>query len=173
MALVICPECGDKVSNMAQACPHCGYPILDIAKESSVECYDLMLNSISTNQELKLKTIKTIREIKGFGLSEALQFINSVPLAILSCVKKSDAQKVKREFEKMGCNVTLIKSNSETPSEQDAVNEYIENIGKLVCPRCKSTQITTGTKGYGLIRGFIGSNKTVNRCGSCGYSWEP
>lgn len=27
MALMICPECTGKVSDMAYSCPHCGYPI--------------------------------------------------------------------------------------------------------------------------------------------------
>lgn len=41
------------------------------------------------------------------------------------------------------------------------------------CPKCGSTQITTGQRGYSLITGFLGSNKTVNRCANCGYSWKP
>jgi len=41
------------------------------------------------------------------------------------------------------------------------------------CPRCGSTVITTGRRGYSLLTGFIGSNKTVNRCANCGYSWKP
>ena len=41
------------------------------------------------------------------------------------------------------------------------------------CPRCNSTAITTGARGYSMISGFIGSSKTVNRCGNCGYKWEP
>ena len=28
MALMRCPECRDKVSSKAAACPHCGYPVL-------------------------------------------------------------------------------------------------------------------------------------------------
>ncbi len=41
------------------------------------------------------------------------------------------------------------------------------------CPKCGSKSITTGQKGYGLVMGFLGSNKTVNRCGSCGHTWQP
>lgn len=41
------------------------------------------------------------------------------------------------------------------------------------CPKCGSKSITTGQKGFGLIMGFVGSNKTVNRCGSCGHIWQP
>jgi len=27
MALIVCPECNNKVSDQAEACPHCGYPV--------------------------------------------------------------------------------------------------------------------------------------------------
>ena len=28
MAIILCPECEGKVSNLSTSCPHCGYPIL-------------------------------------------------------------------------------------------------------------------------------------------------
>lgn len=44
---------------------------------------------------------------------------------------------------------------------------------KVYCPKCSSSSIITGQKGFTLLTGFLGSNKTVNRCGNCGYSWSP
>ena len=41
------------------------------------------------------------------------------------------------------------------------------------CPKCGSTAITSGQRGYSLLTGFIGSSKTVNRCANCGYKWKP
>lgn len=46
-----------------------------------------------------------------------------------------------------------------------------ENIIK--CPRCGSTQISTGARGWKWTTGFIGSSKTVNRCANCGNTWTP
>lgn len=43
----------------------------------------------------------------------------------------------------------------------------------LRCPKCGSTSVTTGSRGYSLLTGFLGSGKTVNRCGSCGHKWKP
>lgn len=48
-----------------------------------------------------------------------------------------------------------------------------EKKNQICCPRCGSTQITTGQRGYSFLTGFLGSNKTVNRCANCGYSWKP
>lgn len=41
------------------------------------------------------------------------------------------------------------------------------------CPKCSSTQITTGARGYSMMWGFLGAGKTVNRCARCGHKWEP
>jgi len=47
------------------------------------------------------------------------------------------------------------------------------NSVKPHCPKCNSTAITAGQRGYKLMTGFLGSNKTVNRCANCGHSWSP
>lgn len=52
-------------------------------------------------------------------------------------------------------------------------NEQEQESNQVRCPKCGSTQITTGQRGYSLFSGFLGSNKTVNRCAACGYSWKP
>ena len=54
---------------------------------------------------------------------------------------------------------------------QRRVEEEAKNT--IRCPKCGSIQITTGQRGYSLLTGFLGSNKTVNRCANCGYSWKP
>ena len=40
-------------------------------------------------------------------------------------------------------------------------------------PKCGSTNITAGQRGYSFWTGFLGSNKTVNRCSNCGHTWKP
>lgn len=50
-------------------------------------------------------------------------------------------------------------------------NEKTSN--SVYCPKCKSTQISTGSRGYSMVTGFIGSGKTVNRCARCGHKWTP
>ncbi len=41
------------------------------------------------------------------------------------------------------------------------------------CPRCGSTNITAGQRGFSLLTGFVGSGRTVNRCANCGHKWRP
>lgn len=55
--------------------------------------------------------------------------------------------------------------------QQKSSNKQNEN--KVRCPKCGSTNITAGQRGYSLLTGFIGSGNTVNRCAKCGYKWSP
>lgn len=60
----------------------------------------------------------------------------------------------------------------------DAMSKYAGTItsndsNQVKCPKCGSTSITAGQRGYSLLTGFIGSGKTVNRCANCGHKWKP
>jgi tellurium resistance protein TerD len=58
---------------------------------------------------------------------------------------------------------------------------------EVTCPKCGSTQVSGGTKGFGLgkaivgdvllgpvglLGGFLGSKKVMVSCLSCGFRWE-
>ena len=43
----------------------------------------------------------------------------------------------------------------------------------ISCPKCSSTAIVIGSRGFSIWTGFFGSGKTVNRCGNCGHRWYP
>jgi RNA polymerase subunit RPABC4/transcription elongation factor Spt4 len=38
--LLNCPECGGQVSDKAQACPSCGYPVAEILNQGRISLYD-------------------------------------------------------------------------------------------------------------------------------------
>lgn len=44
---------------------------------------------------------------------------------------------------------------------------------QLHCPKCGSTAVAIGKRGFSLLTGMLGANQTVNRCGKCGHSWKP
>lgn len=60
---------------------------------------------------------------------------------------------------------------AQAEQHKDTENSQHDNIPK--CPKCGSTAITAGQRGYSFLTGFIGSSKTVNRCANCGYKWKP
>ena len=45
--------------------------------------------------------------------------------------------------------------------------ERLDENGNVCCPICKSTQISTGLRGFGYF------SQPVNICAMCGYSWRP
>ena len=57
--------------------------------------------------------------------------------------------------------------------QQEQARVAREESNKVRCPKCGSTQITTGARGVNHFWGFIGASKTVNRCGNCGHTWTP
>ena len=56
---------------------------------------------------------------------------------------------------------------------QQQENNRIQSNNTVKCPKCGSTNVTAGQRGYSLLTGFIGSGNTVNRCAKCGYKWKP
>ena len=44
---------------------------------------------------------------------------------------------------------------------------------KVTCPKCGSTDISSGTRGFSMFTGFVGSGSPRNVCLKCGYKWKP
>ena len=56
---------------------------------------------------------------------------------------------------------------------QQQENSRAQAANTVKCPRCGSTNITAGQRGFSLLTGFVGSGRTVNRCANCGHKWKP
>lgn len=175
MAIIKCPECGKEVSEKAEICIHCGYPLKESQKEI---LYDVVFEGINDNKSIsnnRAKVVGQIRQLKSIGLTEAKDFIDNPPGVIISGTSLSNANWVKNALSQFGCSINIKVSSELEKSMQDSkISNYTSNGGgSLLCPHCGSNQITTGQRGYSLFSGFFGSNKTVNRCAVCGWSWEP
>lgn len=184
MALITCPECGKEVSDKAKMCPNCGYPINDptVPDVKNNICafkgqrYDLteVLEYIEKTYDengycVDPKTpayfaLKRIIPTIGCDTNELLGYLaryRKVP--DFNFIPTGDPDKYR-----------LIKPKDYDPNF-NIHKAFEEEQKKLIpkCPKCGSTSITTGSRGYSLFTGFLGSGKTVNRCGNCGYKWEP
>lgn len=78
------------------------------------------------------------------------------------------------------CRVTYPRRLSRCPGcAEKNYTEILENTASkflddpVRCPNCNSTSISTGTRGWSMMWGFIGSGSTVNRCARCGHKWKP
>lgn len=171
MALIICPECGREISSKARCCVHCGFPMDEIIE-----------NQPNNNEESNICVI----DGRPYDLSDVKTKLLLFPTGKLESEKdKEELHKIQKDLcwridgFSIFASVLLtneIRNTRLVPStfnaEQYAV-KFKKDDGKLHCPKCNSTNITTGSRGYNIVWGFIGSGKTVNRCGKCGYKWEP
>lgn len=168
MALITCPECGHTVSSFASACPQCGYPIKETSSEAigvqTAEKYDLIYQCGYIGN---LDKIKAIKEIAGATLTVAHNAVSNPPATVASNLTAADASAMKKRFEERKIQVVVVPSDG----AEEGIEQYRCDV--ITCPRCGSSNISTNKRGYSLLSGFIGSNKTVNRCGKCGHAWEP
>lgn len=167
MALITCPECKKQVSDKANSCPNCGYPMNLQKAAITSEKYTVILQCVLNN---KIEIIKYIDELLKIGIYKSKMLVDNTPSIILKNLSFENANIIKLKLEQLNAKVIIEKYNKDIDDSQITQSHKIDI---LACPRCGSTAITTGQRGFGLLTGFLGSNKTVNRCGKCGHSWEP
>lgn len=173
MALIKCPECKQDVSTFASCCPNCGFPITNMNVDK-LELYELTAESYIVANRKHGRIGRWL--LKDIMQGELNLHISDLPQKILSGMSKENAEKIASIMKSSGYVVTISKDNaSSEPSKFDKnATEHFKNIqGKVTCPDCGSTSITTGSRGYSLLTGFVGSGRTTNRCGRCGYKWNP
>lgn len=127
-------------------------------------------------------SLSVLHLLKNVYKSE-LWYSRSVPgTTLLKGIDASNVDYLKEQFLKMGYVMSFVPSkddflnpiNSKIKEFKEQHKQEIEERNKpLTCPRCGSTSIVIGESGFSIFSGFWGSNKTVNRCGKCGYSWQP
>ena len=186
MALISCPECNHQISDKALSCPSCGYPL-----STTTNIQNNTTNETSKNEKYcvilkrcdgmyKIETIKKIRILLNTGLKEAKDLVDTTPNILINNISLERAKTIKDIFTKIGAIIEIEPYNeqnqnlSSTQTKQQItqiLNKYQEDTVR--CPRCGSTTVTTGQRGFNIWTGFLGSNKTVNRCAKCGYDWQP
>lgn len=201
MALIKCPDCGREVSSFADKCINCGYPINIKANTNKVDPIP-MSNASAGNALVDIIFISSSNYKQTTAWLERIndkynnpEFYSNVDLyagrnILFLGFSKSSADWICNAAKDYGkCTLEICNSNETKEclissrignllSHQNQIQNYQENLDKkkhepILCPKCGSSHISTGQRGYSLIWGFIGSNKTVNRCAKCGHSWKP
>lgn len=182
MAIIKCSECGHDVSTFAEKCQYCGCPVCissNISDKSELKNnkqYDIILVSCGKHE---LEAGRFVREANSISLSESIKICENLPQKIISNISLDYANKVKEKLSEIDCVCNIIESNDPFIIDKTAIEDAIEKTFLFtkdmppICPRCGSSCISTGQRGYSLFCGFLGSNQTVNRCAKCGYSWKP
>ena len=112
-----------------------------------------------------IDTMLTRNDFKAIG--EYSNYNRDLLLAMIE-LRKKDVIEFETKMQPFRQDAKRREEESEKRTQ-----EYLAQKDLPRCPKCGSTSITAGQKGYSLLTGFIGSSKTVNRCAKCGYKWKP
>ena len=163
-------------------CKYCGIEYVGIAEETHMHKNCCPECSSVFNGWIEFMMNPMLYECSWCGNKRKHTLVNNDELIGVECKKCSHIDVI--YYKEPGTGLYMVK-NSETgelelvkrdppKKEEEKVEEPTHYYEEPVrCPKCSSTQITTGSRGYSMVWGFIGSGKTVNRCGKCGHSWKP
>lgn len=161
--LVICPECRGKVSDQAEVCVHCGFPIkkrMDIKINTNTCLIDGIsrdlteqINNIDNPQYQPLKQL-----VKEYNMS-----IRDAS-TLWMIIKKF--KQIPSEYNSSQCE--------EYRKQLDEIEKSQQNIPK--CPTCGSTnieKISVTKKAFGgVMLGLFSSDiRNTMHCKNCGYKW--
>lgn len=171
MALIYCPECKKQISNKAETCPNCGYPLNETLIDNTK--YNIILTDVKLKRGHLVDDF--LIDAKKISFKEATNILFHPPCVIFNNISLINAKRIEEELLKCNCKVNIIKSDDNSiQSDEILVDDYFnKHSNEPHCPRCGSTKITAGQRGYSLITGFFGSNQTINRCANCGHTWKP
>lgn len=157
MALIKCPECGKDISSLSEKCINCGFPLKDMHK-SGVCVIGGKSHDLSLIRDRLLAADLGNKEETNAIVWDLYHAVGSISIYAASALAKE------------------ILNTKSVPASYDGSHLTVRSKtddGRLHCPRCDSTNVVTGQRGYSMVWGFVGSNRTMNRCGKCGYKWEP
>lgn len=165
MSLIKCPECGKEISDKAEQCIHCGYPLKNNINKSNL--FNLVLVSFGNEP---VKTIKIIRETTGLGLAEAKNVVDNVPCIFLKGLSYERCKEIQEVFNTCGATVEIADDNYDI----SCLKKNINIQPQVRCPFCNSTNVNkiSGTKkamsiiGFGILSNKIGKQWHCNNCKS-------
>lgn len=190
--LIKCPECNKEISDKAENCPHCGFPL---PKHPDLENNILLFKgklyditpAIDFMKEFDFNTNKMddvdkygdlmdimdecIANIEGYEENELIGYLERykhvpdfdfIPTGDVFRYDSHDDPNWKLEHDENG--------NYIGPDMKSYCNK---KPPKPHCPRCGSTSIGTTTRGYSFWTGFLGSGTPMNVCQNCGHKWKP
>lgn len=184
MALITCPECGNKVSDKSKMCVHCGYPLENYQFSQKIVCprcnnendpdssfcteCGSPLTSVAVKQPTKQIKQTVICPFCGFGNEPGSIFctncgksidINMINTAIQKRqleIMESEARA--RKAQEKANRAEQLERQKTMELEQKVLKAQARDMKKMArCPRCSSTSLSSNKKGYGIGKGLIGA----------------
>lgn len=180
MALITCPECGQKISDKSPACIHCGYPLQEIKK------YETIWNGRDVSKINEYLDNLNANEKQDFILF--CEYIEDRNKPLVDPTKKNTNKPFQGEYYNKFYDFMAELGYYYKISNDDAgkfILDYLRSknyaptphpstqTNQVTCPKCGSVSITTEKRGFDLMWGFLGSEwVTYNVCQKCGHRWK-
>ena len=141
-----------------------------------------------------------LQEVLGYNLQQSLDIEHSLPFTMAINLTLEQVKLIMQPFINHDIRVQIIDEDTEKTvmckdigivkceikrpyydspiigMDNQAIESPIHYDPSSVapkCPKCGSSTVVTGRKGFSVMTGFIGSGATMNRCGRCGHKWKP
>lgn len=194
MGLVICPDCGEKISEHSEICIKCGFPLQKFLKEHNITNVSGVLvcpkcakvyngwNMIRYDlpQHLKCKycgtivvqTNKDIEEIYKLGCKLSDEDFNQIKINLAK--EFGNNQFDEKAFNH--CIQAIDEEIQDYIKQIDSKNQQSQQSNQPKCPTCGSTnieKISTAKKAAGgfMFGLFSKTAKSQFACKDCGYKW--
>ncbi len=182
MGLVFCPECKKKVSECAEACPDCGFPISKFIKDNnftdfskafvcpkcadSYVCDDIPFqfkceycNTILVQTDMDRKELSSLGTLK---VNEEKFRNKTIELAKKYGNNQFSQEKYNNRI------IKLERDVRERARQRELKEQQSQNVPK--CPKCGSTEIQVLPRMLGISKIFA-SNRVDRVCVNCKYRW--
>lgn len=148
--IMYCDICGAKFEDdkKIDECPECLTPFSDVDKNSIIK--------------------ESKSPIPYGGIVKEISMDESFMISMIDLYKRDpiEYQLKIQQFK------TQLQQQKPVENVADQISSN-SNDNQSTCPKCGSTNITEGTKGFSLVTGFIGSGKFRYVCKNCGNKWKP
>lgn len=179
MSLIKCPECKREISDQANSCPHCGFPL---QKKERLKNITYSVKLVKTGRGM-IEAVWVIRDVTGLGLVDA-DFISRNNMYVMLDISLEEAKRIKKLLEDASPEVEAeiqpyeewqrtyrpVKTNGSHSSN----SSHIQQISQTpLCPYCSSanTKKISGTSRVGSVLMFGLFSKKIGKqwhCNSCG-----
>lgn len=195
MGLIICPDCGEKISEHSEICIKCGFPLQKFLKEHNItnvsgvlvcpKCayiyngWDMIRYDLP--QHLKCEYCGTIVVQTNEDIEEIFKL--SVPRSKEEEYKSKSINLAKEfgnnQFDENAFNDRLHKIDQKIQDyikQIDSKNQQSQQSNQPKCPTCGSTnieKISVSKKAFGgfLFGVFSSDVRNTMHCKNCGAKW--
>lgn len=153
MALIKCPECEKEISDKAEVCPNCGYPINTNKIENVYSIFMVGFRDTDTAVSAGLKEVLQL----DLEYSEVVSILNNLPYKLCDCKTIEEATLIAKKLDRWWINTEVT----------NGTGDFIHvNTNIPVCPKCGSTNIQVVPRKWSLLTGVF-TNKIDRVCANC------